>query len=84
VRVWWFCRAANPVGLPLDWGAWDQPGGYGMPQTIEDAFVIDEYKTNVRNLAHICHVMYRFVSLAFRGAIVTIFIHIWLLAVSVT
>ena len=71
-------------GASLYWGAWNQPGGYVLPAVIEDAFVIEEYKTNVRNLAHICQVKYRFVGLAFRGAFFTILIHIWLLALSVT
>jgi Pycsar effector protein len=61
-------------GSTLYWGAWvdgaaiEQKLSSGLP----DEFIISEYLTNIRNLAAICQIKYKYVGLAFRGAAIAI------------
>ena len=61
-------------GSTLYWGSWTNAHSYAekLSGGVPDEFIISEYLTNIKNLAHICQVKYKFVSLAFRGAGVAI------------
>ena len=65
---------AKTGGSTLYWGSWTNPHGYAekLSGGVPDEFIISEYLTNIKNLAHICQVKYKYVGLAFRGAGVAI------------
>ena len=61
---------AKAGGSTLYWGSWTDPGSHEqkLSSGVPDEFIISEYLTNIKNLAHICQVKYKYVGLAFRGA----------------
>jgi hypothetical protein len=71
-------------GTSLYWGSWMRPGAneYKLSGTIADDYIMSEYLTNAKNLAHICWVKYRFVNMAFRGAAATIVCYLGIVLLS--
>ena len=68
-------------GSALYWGAWGRPDSpdHNISADLTDEYIIGEYLRNVKNLAHICRIKFKYVGLAFRGTAATIACHIWLL-----
>jgi hypothetical protein len=61
-------------GSTLYWGTWTPAAAFDkkLASGLADEFIISEYLTNIRNLAAICQVKYKYVGLAFRGAAIAI------------
>lgn len=71
-------------GTSLFWGAWPAQGARLMSARHEGdtAFLFEEYKGNVENLALIARRKFRLVNMAFRGLLVWLSCYVLLLAVS--
>jgi hypothetical protein len=69
---------AKTGGSTLYWGSWTDAHSYAekLSGGVPDEFIISEYLTNIKNLAHICQVKYKYVGLAFRAAGVAIVCYI--------
>ena len=61
-------------GSTLYWGSWTEPSSLvkKLSSGVPDEYIISEYLTNITNLAYICQVKFKYVSLAFRGAAIAI------------
>ena len=75
---------ARSGGASLYWGAWVNSGVHEEKLTgqIADEYIMSEYLTNIKNLAHICQAKYKFVNMAFRGAAATIVCYLGIVLLS--